>query len=281
VLPAGVGVEVQRHLELRSSPTLEGRCCTHPSVNLICAHLLRSSPTLEGRCCTQGDTGKSCLCPRCCDPHRPWRAGAAPGLARRGWPWRCSCDPHRPWRAGAAPAGADQGHPDRGVAILTDPGGPVLPAPASPPRIRPRTGCDPHRPWRAGAAPGRWGGGAGRAGLVAILTDPGGPVLRPPRCWPTCPRVIGCDPHRPWRAGAAIAAQCDKLGPCKSALRSSPTLEGRCCTGRSSTWTPPGRRCDPHRPWRAGAAWCEHVGNPERRKLRSSPTLEGRCCRLG
>jgi len=244
--------------------------------------------------------------PHCggCDPHRPWRAGAArpPRTPRCAHP---RCDPHRPWRAGAAIVGGDRGD-EAIVAILTDPEGPVLPAPTGR-SISPRScrcdphrpwragaarsgtrhghgwcrGCDPHRPWRAGAAMRQWTDEIARQLRVAILTDPGGPVLRPPRCWPTCPRVIGCDPHRPWRAGAAIAAQCDKLGPCKSALRSSPTLEGRCCTGRSSTWTPPGRRCDPHRPWRAGAAWCEHVGNPERRKLRSSPTLEGRCCRLG
>src|SRR6266508_741020 len=86
---------------LRSSPTLEGRCCETWPAMVIGTSLLRSSPTLEGRCCsafiTQGKAGA-----QCCDPHRPWRAGAA--------------------RAGRA------GHPGdgRGVAILTDPGGPVL-----------------------------------------------------------------------------------------------------------------------------------------------------------
>src|SRR6266540_3627395 len=243
--------------------------------------MLRSSPTLEGRCCNlhQSPEGElRILVAILTDPGGP---------VLRSWPRL----PHSPTAVVAIltdPGGPVLHGQERvtamggvEVAILTDPGGPVLPPRAGPTRGRTRRCCDPHRPWRAGAAMRQWTDEIARQLRVAILTDPGGPVLRPPRCWPTCPRVIGCDPHRPWRAGAAIAAQCDKLGPCKSALRSSPTLEGRCCTGRSSTWTPPGRRCDPHRPWRAGAAWCEHVGNPERRKLRSSPTLEGRCCRLG
>src|SRR6266536_2651613 len=81
--------------------------------------------------------------------------------------------------AAQPPAGTD-------VAILTDPGGSVLP------RTRARfrrggSGCDPHRPRRVGAAPCRpaartWGP------RVAILTDPGGSVL---------PRAGRCPPPRP------------------------------------------------------------------------------------
>src|SRR6266508_3012113 len=88
---------------LRSSPTLEGRCCETWPAMVIGTSLLRSSPTLEGRCCsafiTQGKAGG-----QCCDPHRPWRAGAA-------LPQMCQDDPG-----------------GLGVAILTDSGGPVLPA---------------------------------------------------------------------------------------------------------------------------------------------------------
>src|SRR6266545_1361556 len=67
------------------------------------------------------------------------------------------------------------------VAILTDPGGPVLLVGA----FVNRSGPDD----------------------VAILTDPGGPVLLPLRWhqWVLCPEC--CDPHRPWRAGAAVPHQ--------------------------------------------------------------------------
>src|SRR6266545_4599230 len=64
-------------------------------------------------------------------------------------------------------------------------------------------------------------------------------------------------------------------------LRSSPTLEGRCCPFTTRFGVAPCRSCDPHRPWRAGAATCT---SPPRgscaSSLRSSPTLEGRCCLL-
>ena len=127
------------------------------------------------------------------------------------------------------------------VAILTDPGGPVLPL--------------------------RLGGEAGGA-QVAILTDPGGPVLptRPSGCCcspagaqvailtgpggPVLPRPASagsswtpsCDPHRPRRAGAATPRCCAAGEPCGC--------------------------CDPHRPRRAGAAvrdqhsWCLSLLHP-------------------
>jgi len=168
---------------------------------------LRSSPTLEGRCCSRpgprGPGGR----PRGCDPHRPWRAGAAqptpeqltdpfsvailtdPGgpvlpvgrvqaayareVALRSSPTlegRC-CER----TAGSLDGGLDE------VAILTDPGGPVLLTDAGPSLLEVTT--------------------------VAILTDPGGPVLpgHPGGLHP--PAAPGCDPHRPWRAGAALVAQ--------------------------------------------------------------------------
>src|SRR6266540_2266367 len=216
--------------ELRSSPTLEGRCCRLPpgrDAGLLLRRL-RSSPTLEGRCC-------------------PRRRGR-PLPSNQG-----GCDPHRPWRAGAAPAvEVVRYRPTKEVAILTDPGGPVLPSPPSP-----STTCSPKwlrsSPtlegrccWEMHRDPVAQGDG------VAILTDPGGPVL--PWCdaqprWPS----TRCDPHRPWRAGAARRLMPATDGALK-VLRSSPTLEGRCC---------------PHG-WNASSS--------RGSRLRSSPTLEGRCC---
>ena len=279
-----------------------------------------------------------------CDPHRPRRAGAARWRGRRSGPIRGGCDPHRPRRAGAALGSSVHHALGAFVAILTDPGGPVLP----PPERRPRRSCarcDPHRPRRAGAALGPRQVGTGTA--VAILTDPGGPVLpavrRRPcmvryrlRSSPTpegrcCMRDLtfravssSCDPHRPRRAGAAVLVQLGSGGqrlvailtdpggpvlPSSSSsvpagsvsLRSSPTPEGRCCRHHQG-WrlladdvailTDPGgpvlhgiavpcagpARCDPHRPRRAGAAR-RVAGRPSSYvPLRSSPTPEGRCC---
>jgi len=70
----------------------------------------------------------------------------------KSWPGSWSCDPHRPRRVGAAswPDRATEEQAKR-VAILTDPGGSVLPALTD--------------AWRRALA------------QVAILTDPGGSVL--------------------------------------------------------------------------------------------------------
>ncbi len=104
VLPPGpTGRPRSRPNALRSSPTPEGRCCRRsPTRGGGRSPKLRSSPTPEGRCCS----------------------GRAPVLARAS---RRCCDPHRPRRVGAAPvAGALEVLVDA-VAILTDPGGSVLP----------------------------------------------------------------------------------------------------------------------------------------------------------
>src|SRR6266536_674907 len=91
-----------------------------------------------------------------------------------------------------------------------------------------------------------------------------------------------------------------------SALRSSPTPEGRCCRRWSRRGTPPtSAGCDPHRPRRVGAAderfvqlihqvtkvailtdpggsvlllVLERAQLNDGTLLRSSPTPEGRCC---
>src|SRR6266508_741016 len=94
--------------------------------------------------------------------------------------------------------------------------------------------------------------GGGRH-VVAILTDPGGPVLRDVAGDGDRDLLVAIltDPGGPVLLGLHHAGQ--GRG---SVLRSSPTLEGRCCSGRSrrAPWRWPGS-CDPHRPWRAGAAW--------------------------
>src|SRR6266536_2769699 len=97
--------------------------------------------------------------------------------------------------AAQPPAGTD-------VAILTDPGGSVLP------RTRARfrrggSGCDPHRPRRVGAAAVGDAQQAELRAVVAILTDPGGSVL-------------------PSSGADGLVST--------TVLRSSPTPEGRCCT---------------------------------------------------
>ncbi len=182
------------------------------------------------------------------------------------------------------------------VAILTGPPGPVQRS-ASRPRscsastlrsspvpegrcnssssTRPasRFRCDPHRPRRAGAT------------VPGVLAP-----AEPPRC----------DPHRPRRAGAT-GFRGQRSWPVL-VLRSSPAPEGRCnaqrphrmdasdvqvaiLTGPGGPVQPPctttdrraARRCDPHRPWRAGATPRPRHHRPVRRRLRSSPALEGRC----
>ncbi len=213
-----------------------------------------------------------------CDPHRPRRVGAAtngavpvfresPGLRSSPTPEGRCCGPASratDWRT-------------HRVAILTDPGGSVLPgtgghlrlvlrlrsSPTPEGRCCPwplaaawttRPGCcDPHRPRRVGAAELGERPDDALDGTVAILTDPGGSVL-----------PDGQVPDE----------------PADEQLRSSPTPEGRCCSRRgSSRWRWRRTRCDPHRPRRVGAA-CPPVAALRQRtqKLRSSPTPEGRCC---
>ena len=108
---------------------------------------------------------------------------------------------------------------------------------------------------------------------VAILTDPGGPVLaRPPVGWQRSPG--SCDPHRPSRAGAGAGRELRRVMP---RLRSSPTLSGRC-------WP------EPHRSMRRDrvAILTDPLGpvlglrssgcrRSVSQLLRSSPTLSGRC----
>ena len=187
---------------------------------------------------------------RCCDPHRPRRAGAGLDLKDGHGSDHQGCDPHRPRRAGAGVKfAAVPGIRLPVVAILTDPGGPVL-APRGSGRSCRTWGCDPHRPRRAGA---------GRRALVAdaadpdvaILTDPGGPVLAGSQSGPPWPGR-GCDPHRPRRAGAGGRRTVGSI-TVRRLLRSSPTPEGRCWAPTRRMCSSPTRCCDPHRPRRAGA----------------------------
>ncbi len=239
---------------------------------------------------------------RRCDPHRPWRAGAAP---RRDEPGQVAIhllrsSPAVEGRCCPAPRRAGPGgHPP--VAILTGRGGPVLLDNDD----RPRTSLANH---------------------VAILTGRGGPVL------PSWERMDGGAGSR-LRSSPAVEGRCcdGKVRVHQVAihlLRSSPAVEGRCCrwerhvgaarlgqvailtgrggpvlhgradtrpeadllvailTGRGGPVLPSRRprsrrwacRCDPHRPWRAGAAFVrtDRTGKPV--PLRSSPAVEGRCC---
>ncbi len=269
------GTRSPRVMGLRSSPTLEGRCCpgatrNHAGHPLVAILTDPGGPVLPADSC-RPRTARS----RCCDPHRPWRAGAARMGGTRARAVVQGCDPHRPWRAGAARKIRIEVVDERYVAILTDPGGPVLLAmddatkayldelrssPTLEGRCCTRHGsnearephrcCDPHRPWRAGAARQRLRRRDVRL-AVAILTDPGGPVLPSPQS-----RDHGLD---------EVAILTDPGGPVllptiadvravESELRSSPTLEGRCCPPLLSLHA------------------VEHL------RLRSSPTLEGRCC---
>jgi len=190
---------------------------------------LRSSPTPEGRCCLLARPGDRGAGQTRCDPHRPRRVGAAGAHRRVAAGARPSCDPHRPRRVGAARVALRCWlGPVDVVAILTDPGGSVLrqsqarlrcssmrlrssptpegrcyPVPLtwSPPPTR--WCCDPHRPRRVGAAHGDVPPGPEVADDVAILTDPGGSVLLTARRHRLGQHHVGCDPHRPRRVGAA------------------------------------------------------------------------------
>ena len=75
------------------------------------------------------------------------------------------------------PAGTTAGGLLPGVAILTEPGWPVLLEWHTCGNRRHARRCDPHRPRMAGAA-GNFAIARTAAGGVAILIDPGGPVLR-------------------------------------------------------------------------------------------------------
>ena len=115
--------------------------------------VLRSSPAPKGRCCPSRVVSAEPV-NDCCDPHRPRRADAAANPTWRWFLWpesvlrsspapkgRCclqpgvlqprlhvlGCDPHRPRRADAAwGVPPTQGGPNKGVAILTGPEGPML-----------------------------------------------------------------------------------------------------------------------------------------------------------
>ncbi len=181
VLRTGTVTELARFPWLRSSPTPEGRCCVEA--------LLGGPAGLLVAILT--DPGGSVLPDRAGPP----AVGAEP----------CRCDPHRPRRVGAALPRVGHHAARYDVAILTDPGGSVLPIGrrragwsggwwlrSSPtpegrccPRSTPTTtcrassSCDPHRPRRVGAACLTYGS------------------------WPAANSGPGCDPHRPRRVGAA------------------------------------------------------------------------------
>ena len=244
------------------------------AVPVVAGPELRSSPTPEGRCWLQPLQRGSRRCLQRCDPHRPRRAVAGISLTPIYGGYRVlRSSPTPEGRCWLRVAAVDP--PDLPVAILTDPGGPVLAAElpgvygwvhvlrSSP---TPEGRCWPHVVAQL-ADPG----------VVAILTDPGGPVLVRPTHLSEC-SALSCDPHRPRRAGAGsrdrvviqrraqVAILTDPGGPVladdpaagrpgQAALRSSPTPEGRC--------------------------WPQPITPPiaHTSLLRSSPTPEGRCWR--
>ncbi len=213
---------------------------------------LRSSPTLEGRCCGGCvDVGEHQGCgyeeEACCDPHRPWRAGAA---ARR--------------------------YADETVGRSQLRSSPTLEGrccmgwKTSAVKRLPRLRSSPTLEGRC-------------CSVVAKFTRyqqelRSSPTLEGRCCWQprrTPTRDNGCDPHRPWRAGAAAAASM-----WVNTKRSSPTLEGRCCAGQLQQVT--GREgevailTDPGGPVLHASP--DAMKDPLANALRSSPTLEGRCC---
>ena len=119
-----VGVDM---IWLRSSPAPEGRCCQDAYDHHRLDIALRSSPAPEGRCCRhraqqQGSQGEVAILTGPGGPVLRTRTV-------RPCPHRKCCDPHRPRRAGAArQVRLIRLHPR--VAILTGPGGPVLPTAA-------------------------------------------------------------------------------------------------------------------------------------------------------
>lgn len=153
----------------------------------------------------------------------------------------CRCDPHRPRRAGAARTAQHRVAGAGIVAILTGPGKPALfqlatdcrarcwwlrSSPTSEGRCRARTrwpppgrrlaGCDRLRPWRTSAVSGPKASAGGHLGVlrdlavaVAILTDPGGPVL-----------VVNGDVTD---GGVGVAIHTDPGGPVLTSLRAGST----------------------------------------------------------
>src|SRR6266536_493157 len=188
--------------------------------------VLRSSPTPEGRCC-------------------PGRAGICG--------WSRGCDPHRPRRVGAARRSSARRARRRTVAILTDPGGSVLLASGLESlAVAAHSLRSSPTPEGRCCLPARRGVEAADA-EVAILTDPGGSVLRvghaPPHVEPVGVAIL-TDP-----GGSVLPGSTPPSPKTPTGLRSSPTPEGRCCAVNDPL-------SDPLTPW-----------------LRSSPTPEGRCCK--
>ena len=95
---------------------------------------------------------------------------------------------------------------------------------------------------------------------VAILTDPGGPVLVRAGAPADDGHPSRLRSLRPTLVGRCWARRCTCSRNPRTALRSSPTLVGRCCNAKlGRKHRLPGLSCDPHRPWWAGA------GTPRRR----------------
>src|SRR6266536_3579352 len=200
------------------------------------------------------------------------------------------CDPHRPRRVGAA---------STTVQAVSDPKWWLRSSPA--PSSQGQPGCDPQGSvLRVRGAPAP----APAAG-VAILTDPGGSVLRLPSVTRrTSP--CGCDPHRPRKVGAAPRHRARPTEPDpRVAILTDPggsVLRGGAPRnpGRShvvAILTDPGGSVLPGRsasdvgflhrvailtdPGGSVLRGCLATGRTSCRTLRSSPTPEGRCCRAG
>src|SRR5918992_316923 len=137
---------------------------------------------------------------RRCDPHRPRMAGAATGavvgsaaltMLRSSPTPDGRCCSVLSWSDACCHC----------VAILTDPGGPVLLALCREPRAHIHVAILTDPGWPVLRPAGTTAGGLLPG--VAILTDPGWPVLLE---WHTCGNrrhARRCDPHRPRMAGAA------------------------------------------------------------------------------
>src|SRR6266545_2394732 len=212
---------------------------------------------------------------RCCDPHRPRRAGATRVIKSRfaGMQPRVAILTGREGPVPRPECGAGDGPSP--VAILTGREGPVPPA-------RPSLACHAARMLRSSpAAKGR----CHSSHLLRTQRTKLG-LRSSPAAKGRCHHVqAGPDTA----VGAQVAILTGREGPVPpylkveepkppETLRSSPAAKGRCHSASRSR-SPASRGCDPHRPRRAGAT-LQRVTLLELQvelPLRSSPAAKGRC----